>query len=77
MNVVTYEGVVENGHVQLPPDAVLPEKATVYVVVPAMKAQQTVHFRSPRLADPAQAARFEMEVGQEGEEGSYGDDVHE
>ena len=65
MNVVTYEGVVENGHVQLPPGVILPEKATVYVVVPGMKVQRAAHFRSPRLADPAQAARFEMEVVEE------------
>jgi hypothetical protein len=34
MNVVAYEGVVENGQVHLSPEVVLPEKATVYVVVP-------------------------------------------
>jgi hypothetical protein len=62
MNVVTYEAVVENGHIQLPPGVVLPEKTTVYVVVPGVPVQRTVHIRSPRLADPAQAARFELEV---------------
>ncbi len=34
MPVVTYEGIVENGQVNLPAEVVLPEKATVYVVVP-------------------------------------------
>jgi hypothetical protein len=68
MNVVTYEAVVENGHVQLPPGVVLPEKTTVYVVVPGMKLQGTAHFRSPRLADPAQAARLELEVIEESED---------
>jgi hypothetical protein len=62
MNVVAYEAVVENGRVQLPPGVTLPEKATVYVVVPGMTVQREAHFRSPRLADPAQAARFELEV---------------
>ena len=66
MKVVTYEGVVENGSIHLPPGAVLPEKAKVYVVVPEMKVARTIHIRSPRLADPSQAARFEMEVIKEG-----------
>ena len=34
MSVITYECVVENGQVHLPSEAVLPEKATVYLVVP-------------------------------------------
>ena len=65
MNVVTYEAVVENGHVLLPPGVTIPEKTTVYVVVPGMKVQRTAHFRSPRLADPSQAARLELEVVEE------------
>ena len=68
MNVVTYEAVVENGHVELPPGVNLPEKTTVYVVVPGMKARRIAHFRSPRLADPAQAARFELEVIEESQD---------
>lgn len=62
MKVVTYEGVVENGSIHLPPGALLPENARVYVVVPEMTAESTAHIRSPRLADPSQAAEFEMEV---------------
>ena len=34
MKVMAYEGVVENGCVQLPPEVSLPDKAKVYVVVP-------------------------------------------
>jgi len=68
MKVATYEGVVENGSIQLPAGVILPEKAKVYVVVPGMKVQRAAHFRSPRLADPAQAARFEMEVVEEGKD---------
>ena len=46
---------------------VLPEKATVYVVVPEVivemeKPPLVVHVRSPRLKDPAMAALFELEV---------------
>ena len=33
MNWITYQGVVENGRVMLPPSARLPEKATVLVTV--------------------------------------------
>lgn len=33
-----YEGVVENGHVKLPPNAEIPEKTRVYVFVPAQEA---------------------------------------
>ena len=48
--VVTYEGVVENGCVHLPEDAVLPEKTQVYVMVPEAivemeKPPQVVHVR--------------------------------
>jgi hypothetical protein len=68
MNVVTYEAVVHNGHVELPADVILPEEATVYVVVPAPSVRRTAYFRSPRLADPAQAARLELEVIEEGKD---------
>ena len=37
----------------------------VYVVVPDLKVQPTVHFRSPRLADPSRAGRFELEMIEE------------
>jgi hypothetical protein len=66
MNVVTYEGVVENGQVRLPAEAKLPENAKVYVVVSEVVIEldrpPVACIRSPRLADPAQAAQFEMEV---------------
>ncbi len=65
MSVITYEAVVENGHIQLPPDITLPEDTTVYVVVPGLKMQRKAYFRSPRLADPSQAARLELEVIEE------------
>ena len=52
MPVVTYEGVVENGQVHLPSEVVLPEKATVYVVVPEVivameKPPLVIHVRAP------------------------------
>ncbi len=65
MKVVTYEGVVENGHIQLPAGVLLPEKARVYVVVPEVGAQPVARIASPRLAHPEQAADFVKEVFQE------------
>lgn len=68
--IPSYKGVVENGRIKLPPDVVLPEGAKVYVVVPEVVVDlppppPVVHIRSPRLADPSEAARFEMTVAQE------------
>ncbi len=62
MNIIAYEGVVENGCVRLPDDAKLPEKSKVYVVVPGIEAPRTVHVRSPRLADPSQASLLTLKV---------------
>ena len=78
MPVVTYEGVVENGQVHLPSEVVLPEKATVYVVVPQTTPESEaieVHvlkpqrpdqppprIRSPRFTHPEQAADFVKQV---------------
>ncbi|MCX7425234.1 MAG: hypothetical protein NTW96_06360 [Planctomycetia bacterium] len=69
MKVTTYEGVVENGRVELPPGASLPEKAKVYVVVPEVveiEAPRVAHVYSPRLANPADAVHFKMKVTKEG-----------
>ncbi len=62
MNVVTYEGVVENGQVRLPAEAKLPENAKVYVVFPGLANQGVVRIFSPRLLHPEQAADFVKEV---------------
>jgi hypothetical protein len=62
MALLTVEGVVENGVVRVTGSVTLPENAKVYVVVPDVAAAQPVHLRSPRLADPAQAAKFEKQV---------------
>ena len=60
--LTTYEGVVENGHVTLPPDAEIPEKTRVYVLVPDADAQRTYKVMSPRLAHSEQAKDFELQV---------------
>ena len=65
MKVLTYEGYVENGCVHLPPDAVLPDKTRVYVVVPEVievAIPPLPRIRSPRLVHPEQAADFVKEV---------------
>jgi hypothetical protein len=58
--LATYEGVVENGHVTLPPNADIPEKTLVYVLVPGR--QRTPYIASPRLVHPEQAKDFELQV---------------
>jgi len=68
MNVVTYEGVVENGCVHLPAGVLLPEKAKVYVVVPGISesgVQRVAHIYSPRLVHPEQANDLIMKVVEE------------
>jgi hypothetical protein len=53
--------------VRLPPDVVLPEKRTVFVVVPDAAPPVVAKLPGVRLADPADAAKFEMKV-------TWGDD---
>ena len=60
--LATYEGVVENGHVTLPPNADIPEKTRVYVLVPNVETQKTLYIASPRLVHPEQAKDFEKQV---------------
>ena len=60
--VETYEGVVENGQIRLPPSLCLSEKAKVYIVVPSIETLHGGFIRSPRLAHPEQAAAFKKEI---------------
>jgi len=62
MSVTTFEGVVENGQVRLPEGVVLPERLTVLVVVPDAAPPLTPKLPGVRLADPDDAAKFEMKV---------------
>ena len=57
-SVRTFEGTVENGQIRLRDNVTLPEKATVYVVVPEMHPEQPARIWSPRLAHPAEAKDF-------------------
>jgi hypothetical protein len=60
--LATFEGVVENGHVTLPPDAQIPEKTRVYVLVPDAEGRRIPRIASPRLVHPEQAKDFELIV---------------
>lgn len=75
MSFATYQGIVENNQIHLPEGVVLPEQATVYVVVPESvpeppdvvleprrSSQPPPRIRSPRLAHPEQAVDFVKEV---------------
>ena len=70
MTVVTYEGVVEDGRVQLPAGVELPDKTKVYVVVPEVVVDielpsRVAHIYSPRLVHREQGADFIKEVVEE------------
>jgi hypothetical protein len=62
MQVATYQGIVENGRVQLPAEAHIPEHAMVYVVVPGSEGQQVARIWSPRLVNQEDAKDFVKEV---------------
>ena len=63
--LATYEGVVENGHVTLPPDVDIPDETRVYVLVPEVNTQRTLQILTPRLVDQTQAKDFVKEVLEE------------
>jgi hypothetical protein len=68
MGLLTLEGIVENGQIRLCEDVVLPERATVYVVVPDIAVTprppnpSPARILSPRLAHPEQATDFAKQV---------------
>lgn len=66
MKIATFQGFIENGQVRLVDDVRLPEKATVFVVVPGAEISAAIGVRSPRLAHPEQAGDFEKEIIEEG-----------
>jgi hypothetical protein len=63
--LVTYEGIIENGRVTLPPDTGIPDKTRVYVLVPDAETQPNLYVASPRLAHSEQAKDFEMQVSED------------
>jgi hypothetical protein len=48
MSVITIEATVENGQIRLPPATQLPEKATVYIVIPDSPGGRPIRIMSPR-----------------------------
>jgi len=64
MKVLDFEATVENGRIELPPEARLPEHTRVRVVV-EVGEPRVYRMLSPRLADPEQAADFQMDVSPE------------
>ncbi len=62
MSVTALEGVVEKGRIRLKSDVRLPDNMTVYVLIPQAESNEVARFYSPRLAEPAQARDFVMEV---------------
>jgi hypothetical protein len=60
--LATYEGIIENGRVTLPPNTDIPDKTRVYVLVPDAETQPTLHIASPRLVHSEQAKDFGMQV---------------
>jgi len=62
MSVTTFEGVIENGQIRLPAGIVLPERKIVYNIVPGNDAPLERAQSGFRLANPADAAKFEMKV---------------
>lgn len=64
MNLIAFEGVVDNGQIKLPPNVQLPDNAKVFIVVPDVPPKPVAHIFSPRLANPAQAKDFVMEVSE-------------
>ena len=70
MGVLTIEGIVDNGQIKLNSDVRLPEHIKVYVVVPDMRIEETVHLFSPQLKNPGQVEDFKMEVVAESSDAS-------
>jgi hypothetical protein len=65
MAQLTFEGFVEHGQIRLPEEVQLPEKTKVYVIVPEA-AGPSLHFPSPHLVHPEEAAHFVLDVVEDG-----------
>ncbi|MFO0804604.1 MAG: hypothetical protein U0791_15960 [Gemmataceae bacterium] len=62
MPVETFEAVIENGQIRLPAGVTLPERKVVYVIVPGVDGPLDRAHAGFRLANPADAEKFEMKV---------------
>lgn len=62
MPVTAIEGVVEDGVIRLRDKLTLPENTHVVVIVADLPAHPVAQVRSPKLAEPGQAADFRKQV---------------
>jgi hypothetical protein len=78
MAVATFEGIVEAGQIRLLSGEALPERATVYVIVPDYKEAETSYsvtipanprVLSPRLVKRKDAERFRVEISETSDAG--------
>lgn len=67
-NLLTFEGIVENGQVRLTTPAHLPEGARVVIVVADIQREAIARIYSPRLKNRAQLHEFELEVLEQNDE---------
>ncbi len=66
MSVTTVEGVVKDGHIILPKEFELPEKAKFYMIFPELQDAKTI--RSPKLVNKADAELFKKRVTTDNED---------
>ena len=66
MSVVTIEGIIQNGKIELLEKVNLPDQTRVYVVVPDFSVrevkQRLARIASPRLKDRSQIKDFVIEM---------------
>ncbi len=67
-NLLTFEGIIENGQVRLTTPAQLPEGARVIIVVAETQREKNARIYSPRLKDRAQIHEFDLEVVEQNNE---------
>ncbi len=67
-NLLTFEGIVENGRVRLTDPNQLPEGTHVLVVVAERQRERIARIYSPRLKDRSELHDFEMEVLEQNDE---------
>jgi hypothetical protein len=62
MGVVTLEGIVEDGQIQLAGNVRLPDKTRVCVIVPDVGVKQVARLVGPRLARTEDLADFVLVI---------------
>jgi hypothetical protein len=65
MKVLSFEGLVENGCINLPVGISIPDNTKVYVIVPSIPnddEKRIIRVSSPRLANPEDAKKLVMKL---------------